>query len=236
MELHGRNSSFAEHMIQYYLHLRTDWPVPESVEVIDSIRHPETMGTLSTFYRRFLAEPYPRVGLFGINPGRFGAGQTGVQFTDPVQLEQVLGIESPFAKRSELSSTFVYRVIAGYGGPRAFFRDFYLSCLCPLGFTRQGKNCNFYDLPELRRVTEPWIVEHIQTQLDAGLTSRVAICLGRGRNIEVFEELNQAHGFFQRILVLPHPRWVMQYRRSKLDDHLREYLDCLKDARCLLPG
>lgn len=221
-------------MIEFYRKLPTDWPLPESVEPIDSFRRNETIEALTAFYRRYLWEQRSRVGLFGINPGRFGAGLTGVQFTDPVRLEQVLGIRNPFPKRSELSSTFVYQVIAEYGEPQAFFREFYLSSLCPLGFTRGGRNCNFYDLPELRRVTEPLIVEHIRTQLDAGLTSKVAICLGRGRNAEVFEELNEAHGFFERILVVPHPRWVMQYRRPKVGEFVADYLRCLEEAKRLV--
>ena len=34
-------------------------------------------------------------------------------------------------------------------------------------------------------------------------------------------------GFFERILPLPHPRWVMQYRRKRKEEFVGQYLGVL---------
>ena len=87
--------------------------------------------------------------MLGINPGRFGAGVTGITFTDPVRLEKECGIPNNFDKRQELSSVFIYDFIAAWGGAEAFYSRFFLSAVFPLGFTREGRNLNYYDDPQL---------------------------------------------------------------------------------------
>lgn len=188
------------------------------------------MATLRAFYKKYYDDWQPRIGIFGINPGRFGAGVTGVPFTDPIRLEEEVGIPNDFKKRQELSSVFVYEVIAAWGNPEAFYRTFYITSLSPLGFIKNGRNYNYYDDKKIQHAVEPYIVDHLKKQLDIGVSSRVAICMGRGKNSAYFEKLNEREQLFDTIIPLPHPRWIMQYRRKKKEAFIQEYISNLRKA------
>ena len=75
--------------------------LPAGFEWLYPYDNPETMRAMSTFYQKFYADNQVRTFIFGINPGRFGAGVTGVPFTDPVRLEKACGIENGFQKKPE---------------------------------------------------------------------------------------------------------------------------------------
>ncbi len=185
---------------------------------------------MTAFYEQFYADQEPRVFIFGINPGRFGAGVTGVPFTDPIRLEQSCGIQNDFAKKSELSSVFVYECIEAFGGLAAFYRHFYITSLCPLGFVKSGININYYDDKSLQNAVAPHILENINRQKTFGASEKVAICLGQGKNAAYFRKINAVHHFFESILEVPHPRWVMQYRRKKMADFVSQYIEVLNKA------
>src|SRR6201996_1903311 len=73
--------------------------------------------------------------ILGINPGRFGAGLTGIPFTDPKRLISECHIPYTGKMSHEPSSVFIYEMINAYGGPEAFYKDIYINSPCPLGFT-----------------------------------------------------------------------------------------------------
>ena len=199
------------------------------------ITSPPNAETSSPFQRDMSIAPPPngshiaqRSFIFGINPGRFGAGVTGVPFTDPVRLVEDCGIENHFEKRQELSAQFVWNFIHAYGGPEVFCADYYITSISPLGFVKDGKNINYYDDKALIKAVEPFVVWNIVTQLAMGGRTDRAICMGEGANFKFFDKLNQKHGFFEEVVPLPHPRWVMQYRRKRMDEFVGRYLDVLK--------
>ena len=185
---------------------------------------------MESFFRKYFSEPHPRTLIFGINPGRFGAGVTGTPFTDPKILEEVCGIPNPFPKRAELSAIFVYEFINAYGGPKAFYQDFYITSLCPLGFVKDGKNYNYYDSKELTQAVEPRILENIRYHLDVGCNPKIAYSLGKGENFAYFQKINEQHGFFKQVVPLPHPRWVMQYRLKRKEEFIEQIVNALKKA------
>lgn len=222
--------TLADQLIAFTRSLEPNWSVPEPVELLYPYDQAETMQSLSTFYRKYYAGTQPRICLFGINPGRFGAAVTGVPFTDPIRLESECDIPNPFPKKPELSSVFVYAFIEAFGGAEAFYDRFCISSLCPLGFIKDGKNYNYYDDRQLEQSVTPHIVDHLHTLLGFHVSSKVAICLGQGKNYAYFEKLNAEHQFFDHILALPHPRWVMQYRRKKMSFFVGEYLKTLQEA------
>ena len=172
--------------------------------------------------------------MMGINPGRMGAGLTGIPFTDPVELELNCGIENSFPKKSELTSTFIYQVIDTMGGPSDFFERFYISAVCPLGFVKNGKNLNYYDLPELKNLVEQKFPEWITRQFKFGLSAKICICVGEGKNFEFLTEMNQKHKLFDEIVGLPHPRFIMQYKRKELKTYVKIYHKKLTEALKLL--
>lgn len=224
--------TFADRVIAFTRALRPpDIALPQGFEWLFPYDNPETMRALTTFYQRFYADNQVRTFIFGINPGRFGAGLTGVPFTDPVRLAAECGIETNFQKKPELSAAFVWQFIHAYGGAAAFCRDFYITSLSPLGFVKDGKNINYYDDRQLQKAAEPFIVWNIRTQLDFGAQREAAICLGEGQNFAFFQKLNAAHGFFKEIVPLPHPRWVMQYRRKEVGSFVARYVGILREVR-----
>ncbi len=156
--------------------------------------------------------------ILGINPGRFGAGVTGVPFTDPWHLKEFCGIDSPFPMRKELSAIYIHELIEGYGGLASFYNSFFISSVCPLGFTKNGININYYDEKLLQEATTPYIIKYIEAQLSMGMSSDKVFILGKGKNYAFFKKLNETHGFFREVIPLPHPRWVMQYRRKYKED------------------
>jgi len=185
---------------------------------------------MEEFYTRFYGDDHPRVFLIGINPGRFGGGVTGIPFTDPVNLAGPCGIENSFPAKHELSSRFIYDMIGKMGGPEAFFNRFFLTALSPLGFVSEGKNRNYYDTPALWETLKPWIVKSFQQQIRLGADRETAFSLGQGKNFRLLSELNREFGFFNEIIPLPHPRWIMQYKLKRKDDFLNLYKDKLNRA------
>jgi hypothetical protein len=98
------------------------------------------------FYHRYIEPNEPKIVLCGINPGKCGAGQTGVPFFDFNSLSKIL----PNIKRNdtEKSAQFMYSIIEHFGVDD-FFKNFYLSNISCIGFynLRTGKNINYYELP-----------------------------------------------------------------------------------------
>jgi hypothetical protein len=144
-----------------------------------------------------------------------------------VQLSEVLGITHHLPMKPESSATFIYAVIDAYGGAYSFYRNFYVGSVCPLGFTREGNNCNYYDDPSLAKRMTPFIVASISAQVAAGADRKLAISLGEGKNYRFLSSLNDQHGWFEQIAALPHPRFVMQYKRKQLQQYLDKYLALL---------
>jgi hypothetical protein len=168
--------------------------------------------------------------VFGINPGRFGAGITGITFTDPVALETFCGIKNNLSKKRELSSVFIYEFIELWGGPKKFYRDFFLTAVSPLGFVKNNRNFNFYDHPALLHDIKPFLIRSIESQLAFGARREAVIVLGTGRIKQVFEDLNRECSFFKTVHAVEHPRFIMQYRRRKLSDYLRRYSEVFRQA------
>ncbi len=217
-------------ILHFYRNLRPRFVLGKGIGIMNPYMDAATWSLVEQFYPKYYADARPRALLFGINPGRHGAGVTGIPFTDPIRLEEKCGIANAFQKRGELSSEFVYAVIDAFGGPTAFYGAFHFTALSPLGFVRDGKNLNYYDDKELTKSFEPFMLDCIRQQLKTMPTYPVCFCLGEGENYKYFSRVNERHGFFADIIALPHPRWVMQYRRKKIAEYIELYLERLRQA------
>ena len=214
----------AETILGFYRQLSPDFVIPEEVSVMDPFNDPASWLVTEAFYRKYYSDQKSRVLIFGINPGRFGGGVTGIPFTDPIRLERDCGIKNDFRKIAELSSHFIYAVAEKYGGVRKFYEDYFITALSPIGFTRNGINLNYYDEKYLIKATEPFIVDCIKKQVDAIQPNNIVFCLGEGTNYKIFRKLNEKYAFFKDIIPLPHPRWIMQYRRKKMEEFVELYV------------
>jgi hypothetical protein len=216
--------TFAEKIISFNQSLSLELPLPPGVIVMNPYTNPETFIITKQFYKKYYSDHQTRTLILGINPGRFGGGITGIPFTDPVKLEKYCGIQNELPKKSELSADFIYRMIEVCGGPQNFYARFYISAISPLGFTKDGKNLNYYDIKELHESLLDFIVGSIQKQLTFGINEKVCYCLGEGDNFKFLSRLNKSYHFFQKIIPLAHPRFIMQYKRKKLDEYVNDYL------------
>jgi hypothetical protein len=114
------------------------------------------------------------------------------------------------------------------------YRDFFLTAVSLLGFTRAGINLNYYDVPELRRRLRPFIVSSVEKQIAMGGRTDHAIVLGRGQNMKFMCELNEQNRWFGELHALEHPRWILQYRRPTAtqfaDQYVATFRRTLRDA------
>ena len=78
--------SFGQRVLDFNQSLQPDWQLPPEVELLHPFDQAGTWRATKQFYHRYYADEKPRIAILGINPGRFGAGVTGVPFTDPVTL------------------------------------------------------------------------------------------------------------------------------------------------------
>ncbi len=213
---------------QFYISLNIEATLPPGVEVMNPYENSEVQKICSEFINKYYPDDRSRKLILGINPGRFGAGITGITFTDPVRLEEICGIKNPFSKKQELSSVFIYEMIEAFGGVQSFYSQFFLSAVSPLGFKKEGKNLNYYDDKVLQESVVPFILDNLKQHISMGFSRDVVICLGEGKNYKFLAEINNEHKLFNEIIPLPHPRWVMQYRYRSRSNYIRKYLDVLK--------
>jgi hypothetical protein len=221
------NKTQADSILQFYRQLNPEFAMGEGIQIMNPFQNEDSWKIAELFYKKFYDDHRPRKFIFGINPGRFGGGVTGIPFTDPIRLESDCGIKNDFRKAPELSSLFVYEVVKAYGGAERFYHDFFITALSPLGFTRNGLNLNYYDDKHLLKSSQEFIVECIRQQQRRISTADFCFCMGEGTNYKVFRKLNEKHHFFKEIIPLPHPRWIMQYRRKKIEEFVKYYLDRL---------
>lgn len=227
-------TTFADKAIPYYHNLAAPANLPPGIGVMNPYQSPVVQDIVRTFYTRFYTDTNPRVFLLGINPGRFGAGVTGISFTTPQNLRRYCGVENNLRDTPELSSRFIYQVVEAFGGAQAFYSHFFLSSLFPLALTKDGpnggpKNYNFYDDRATTDALWPAITEAIQTQLSFGANRKVAVCLGR-KNETYLRRLNDQQGFFSRIVTLDHPRYILQYKAKDVPAYLDRYIATLQDC------
>jgi len=222
-----KKTRVAEQIISFLGSLQITVPLPKSISVLNPYQDTYTMQLCGKFYTKYYSDASPRKIMLGINPGRLGGGLTGIPFTDPVHLQKFCGIKNELQKKAELSSTFIYEMINEYGGPEKFYSRIYISSVSPLGFTREGKNLNYYDDARLQKKLEPFIISCMETQLNFGIDRSVAYCLGEGQNFKFLEQMNDQYKFFDKIIPLPHPRFILQYKRKNKSDYIQRYIDAL---------
>ncbi|MBE2280015.1 MAG: DUF4918 family protein [Ignavibacteriaceae bacterium] len=218
---------FADKILKFYENLSLPVNLPGEIKVLAPFKDPVTFELMCSYYKKFYSSLYERTAIFGINPGRFGAGLTGIMFTDPVSLEENCGIKNTLPKRKELSSEFIYDVIDGFGGKIVFSEKFYLGAVCPVGFTKNGVNYNFYDDKTTAKLLEGFIIEAVRAQIECGCSKERCILLGTGKNAAYFNDLNSREKFFKVVAAIEHPRFIMQYKRKQKDEFVDKYLQLL---------
>lgn len=226
-------NSFADRVTAFNRSLLFNRPLPDGIRIMNPfMESPEAMEISSSFYSKYYNDNKRRRLILGINPGRHGAGLTGIPFTDTKRLEEVCHINPRGLSSHEPSSVFVYDVISSYGGAEKFYSDFFINSVCPLGFVKTNSrgnevNYNYYDSRELTGVAEPFIIDSLRNICSMGIDTRVVWCLGTGKNYKYLTDLNKRVKLFDTIVALEHPRFIMQYRSKEADMFVSKYMNLL---------
>jgi hypothetical protein len=223
-------STIADRIIEFNKTLQFPGRLPDGINVMNPFTDDYIMHISSAFYRKYYNDTKGRHLILGINPGRFGAGVTGIPFTDTKRLTGECGIKYSGKETHEPSSVFVYEVIKAYGGPDKFYGDFYIGAVSPLGFTisdQQGreKNYNYYDSKEMTLAVNDFALSNLKKQLDFGIERDICFCFGTGKNEKYLREINNNYGFFKKIVALEHPRFIMQYKSRSREAYVTKYLE-----------
>lgn len=224
--------TFADRVIAFNRQLRyTGNPLPKGIRIMHPFRESaQTLAIAEAFYQKYYRDDKPRWLILGINPGRFGAGLTGIPFTDTKRLWSVCGIAYEGKTTHEPSSVFVYEMIRAFGGAEAFYGKFYINSICPLGFTKidekgKEKNYNYYDNKDLLQAVHGFIIDNINTQKSLGVGADICFCFGKGKNEAILRSLNEKHGFFGEIIALEHPRFIVQYKAKSMGYYIDKYIE-----------
>jgi len=218
---------WSEDILSFYKNLNPPQKLPNGIQWLYPQKEEVVIGVVKQFLQKFYSDKKERKLFLGINPGRFGAGVTGVNFTAAKQLTEDCGIAHPFKMKSELSAEFIYEVIRAYGGPEIFYSNYFIGSVCPLGFIKAGKNINYYDDKDLLKTVERFITGSINQLMMMNFSNDVCICIGGEKNFKYLLSLNEKNQWFKQIVSLPHPRFIMQYKRKQKEDYIKTYLKIL---------
>lgn len=222
-------SSFADKVIEFNRQLHYSGKLPKGFSVMNPyLDNPETLDVMQRFYHQYYNDSRQRKFIIGINPSRNGAGVTGVPFTDTKRLESVCGIEMHSAYTHEVSSVFIYDLIAAYGGPEAFYSQFYINSPFPLAIVREAKNgqwlnANYYDDQVLFEAVKDFMIASLKKHISLGLDTSKVFVLGK-KNADFIRKLNQEANLFDQIEVLEHPRFIQQYKSKDKQLYIDKYL------------
>ena len=221
-------SMLSEKLIHFYQSLRPLKNLPKGIGILFPQKDPQVIELIKKFFEKYFNDTKPRHLMFGINPGRYGAGITGVNFTAPRQLKENCRIDHHLGLTSELSAEFIYDMIGEYGGVNNFYQDWFIGAVCPLGFVKNEKNINYYDDKKLQEAVTPFIIECINKQVAMGFSTERCLCIGGEKNFKFLSGLNNEYKWFGEIVPLPHPRFILQYRRKQKDQYIHQYLSAMK--------
>ncbi len=222
--------TFADKVIDYNKHLQYTGTLPAGISIMNPYKeNKEALIASTAFYKKFYSDAKPRHLILGINPGRFGAGLTGVPFTDSKRLINECGIAYTGKDTHEPSSVFVYEMIKAFGGAKLFYEKLYINSVCPLGFTNTNKagkevNYNYYDSKELTDAVYDFIIDNIHKLRSMGVDTDTCFCFGTGKNEKFLRELNTEKKFFKKIIALEHPRFIVQYKTRSMQLYIDKYL------------
>ena len=235
MSNHTPNAALTigQRIIAFNKSLQYTGKLPEGFAVLNPyLDNPETLQVMTSFYDKYYNDEVARKFIIGINPSRHGAGVTGVPFTDTKHLENDCGIPMLSARTHEVSSVFVYDMIAQYGGVAAFYKDYYINSPFPLAIVRknaQGNwlNANYYDDPELFALTREYMIETLKKHIALGLDTNEVYILGK-KNATFLEKLNKEASLFKKMVVLEHPRYIEQYKSKEKQLYIDKFITLLK--------
>jgi hypothetical protein len=155
---------------------------------------------IQDFYEHYVFPHKQQVALCGINPGRFGAGKSGIPFVDVDSLTRLLGLKVEVG--TERSAQFIRRVVDHFGASR-FYAHVYVTNLSTFGFRNKNRNVNYYELPQ---ALQSEIFRWFAAEMSIGGINVIIPC-----SQKVYQTLRnlQRNGTLTATIhePLPHPNW-----------------------------
>lgn len=227
--------TFAEKVLQFYDKLsHASFELPPGFKIINPFNgnHKDLVKKLMTqFYQKYYNDVHTRRLILGSSPSRRASGVIGIPFEDTKHLSE-MGIFTEKFCITKSSSGFLYDVIREYGGCEKFYTDFCMNFAYPLSIvkiTSNGNelNFNYYENPKLQAILYPFIISTLRAQIDFGIDTSVCYCIGSGGNYTFLTKINKQHHFFDEIIPLEHPRFIMQYHSKDKVMFMDKYLNAL---------
>ncbi len=221
--------TFGEQVIRFNRQLHYAGDLPDDFMVVNPyLDNPETLSVMEQFYHKYYNDHNRRRMILGINPSRHGAGVTGVPFTDTKRLESVCGIKMHSAHTHEISSVYIYDLIAEFGGAERFYSQFYINSPFPLAIVRKTKqhnyiNANYYDDRQLFEMAKPFMISSLKQHIEKGIDTSEVFVLGK-RNATFIKKINDEAHLFEKLTVLEHPRYIQQYKSKEKQLYIDKYI------------
>lgn len=223
------SKTVADKVIAFNHNLQYAGALPDGFQVLNPyLGNPETLVVMQQFYQKYYNDFQSRKFIIGINPSRHGAGVTGIPFTDTKRLKNSCGIPMYSAHTHEISSVFMYDMIAEFGGVTDFYRQFYINSPFPLAIIRKTKegnwiNANYYDDPKLFEMVKYFMISSLKQHISLGLDTSEVYVLGK-KNALFIEKLNAQEKLFDTIKILEHPRYIQQYKSKEKQMYIDKYI------------
>ena len=74
------------------------------------------------------------------------------------------------------------------------------------------------------------MIENIRKQIDLGIKTDTCFCFGTGKNEKFLRKLNDEHRFFNHIIALEHPRFIMQYKSKNRHLYIDKYITAFRSV------
>ena len=203
------------------------------INAFNGVNKDTVKRVLHKFYTKYYNDTDKRFMILGSSPARRGTALTGVPFEDVNHLQKDTGISIDAFGANKRSSSFLYEVMEEYGGRQNFYKQFYMSFVCPLGIEKinlKGNwvNCNYYENAALKKCLHPFIVDSLRCQIDFNIDTTVCFCIGSGENFKFLTNINNKHHFFDTIVPLEHPRFIMQYNADRKEEFMQKYVNIFR--------
>ena len=73
------------------------------------------------------------------------------------------------------------------------------------------------------------IVDSLKRQIAFGIETSICYCIGSGENFKFLTKINEQYKFFDKIIALEHPRFIMQYNSKDRNKYLNKYINALNN-------
>lgn len=232
----SEKKTFAEQVLRFNEKLSHElFDLPSGYKIINPFvggQKKQVKEITTAFYQKYYNDTSTRRLILGSSPARRGTAVTGIPFEDATHLQSETGIFIDKFYVNKSSSGFLYDVMKEYGGCKKFYTDFYMNFVCPLGIVKinaKGNevNCNYYENKKLQETLYSFIISTICSQINFGIDTSVCYCIGSGENYSFLSKVNNEYNFFNTIIPLEHPRFIMQYNSKRKDVFMEKYINAL---------